>query len=112
MLCGLDQTEGRILRSLTALVENGKVCVTGDEEDETVFLCVRDTGIGIGPEHQERIFERFYRVETSRNTKTGGTGLGLSIVKNILQLHGLKYGVISKVNEGTTFNIYLPIEEK
>lgn len=86
-------------------VEDGNVCVTVDEEDDTVFLSVRDTGIGIAPEHQERIFERFYRVDKSRSKETGGTGLGLAIVKHIAALHHAQIQIDSRIGEGTEIKI-------
>lgn len=68
---------------------------------------VRDDGIGISKEHQERIFERFYRVDKSRSKKTGGTGLGLAIVKHIVELHDGKIFVESEVDKGTKIKITL-----
>jgi two-component system phosphate regulon sensor histidine kinase PhoR len=72
--------------------DKGKVVISIKSEDTpnggTVRLCVADTGIGIPPAEQERVFERFYRVDKSRNSETGGTGLGLSIVKHGAGLHG------------------------
>jgi two-component system phosphate regulon sensor histidine kinase PhoR len=65
----------------------GEVVISLTREGGTVRLCVADTGIGIPPAEQERVFERFYRVDKSRNSETGGTGLGLSIVKHGAQLH-------------------------
>lgn len=85
--------------------ENGKVYVTVGEEDDTVFLSVRDTGIGIDKEHQERIFERFYRVDKSRSKETGGTGLGLAIVKHIVALHHAQIHMDSRASEGTEIKI-------
>lgn len=85
--------------------ENGKVIVTVGEEDDNVFLSVRDTGIGIDKEHQERVFERFYRVDKSRSKETGGTGLGLAIVKHIASLHHAQLILESEVGVGTEIKI-------
>ncbi len=85
--------------------ENGKVIVTVDEEDDNVYLSVKDTGIGIDLEHQERVFERFYRVDKSRSKETGGTGLGLAIVKHIVALHHAELRLDSKVSQGTEIKV-------
>ena len=71
---------------------------------ETVFS-VSDTGIGIPPEHQTRVFERFYCVDKSRSKETGGTGLGLSIVKHAVAYHGGTIRLESKPQEGTTITV-------
>ena len=68
-------------------------------------LTVRDTGIGIPPEHQDRIFERFYRVDKSHSKATGGTGLGLSIVKHAVAYHNAKITLASVPDKGTTITI-------
>lgn len=86
-------------------VENGSVQVKVGKEAEHVFLRVSDTGIGIPKEEQERIFERFYRVDKSRSRETGGTGLGLAIVKHIVELHGAKLELESEPMKGTTITI-------
>ena len=70
-----------------------------------VMLTVKDTGIGIGKEHQERIFERFYRVDKSRSRESGGTGLGLAIVKHILSSHGAELELESEVGKGTCITV-------
>lgn len=68
-------------------------------------LVVRDNGIGIPKEDQERIFERFYRVDKSRSKERGGTGLGLAIVKHIVGLHGAKIKLDSTLGDGTTVEV-------
>ena len=68
-----------------------------------LIVSIKDEGIGIAPEHHERLFERFYRVDKSRSQKVGGTGLGLSIVKHIAVLFGASLKVESEVGKGTTF---------
>lgn len=83
----------------------GKVDVSIKENDEHIILMVCDTGIGISPKHQERIFERFYRVDKSRSKKTGGTGLGLAIVKHIAEQLGAKLLLDSELGKGTTITI-------
>ncbi len=85
--------------------ENGKVTIKIYNENEKTVLKVTDTGIGIAPEHQNRIFERFYRVDKSHSKETGGTGLGLSIVKHAVQYHNGKIAIESNVNKGTTITI-------
>ncbi len=83
----------------------GSVSVWVTREKEHVVLVVNDTGIGIPKEDQERIFERFYRVDKSRSKSTGGTGLGLAIVKHIVEQHGAKLEVESKLGEGTQIRV-------
>lgn len=79
-----------------------------DADQHQVVLTVRDTGIGIPEDVQERVFERFFRVDESRDKKSGGSGLGLSIVKHIVEQHRGTIEMTSRVNEGTTFVIRLP----
>lgn len=85
--------------------EGGKVEVTVSGNSENVTLSVKDTGIGIAPEHCDRIFERFYRVDKSRSKETGGTGLGLSIVKHGAMLHNAKINVESEIGKGTMISV-------
>lgn len=82
----------------------GKVNITVSGKNGTV-LKVADTGIGIPPEHQDRIFERFYRVDKSRSKETGGTGLGLAIVKYIAQQHGASVSLKSQEGKGTEITV-------
>ena len=85
--------------------EKGKVDVKISEDNKEIHICVKDTGIGIEPEHHERIFERFYRVDKSHSKEVGGTGLGLSIVKHDVSYLGGNISIDSKVGEGTTIQV-------
>lgn len=85
--------------------ENGRVIVQVYPRQQQTILVVSDTGIGIPNEHQERIFERFYRVDKSRSKQTGGTGLGLAIVKHIIVKHNARIALQSKVGEGTEITV-------
>ena len=87
---------------------DGKVTVTTELADGHPCFIVKDTGIGIPEKDQERIFERFYRVDKSHSRETGGTGLGLSIVKHAAQLHNAKINLLSKESIGTTITILFP----
>ena len=85
--------------------KDGTVTVTTGIENGHTFLSVKDTGIGISAEHQERVFERFYRVDKSRSKATGGTGLGLAIVKHIVAQHGAKLTLESEQGKGTEIRV-------
>ena len=91
-------------------VEGGSVKMTVGEQDGKAVVSVSDTGIGIASEHQERIFERFYRVDKSHSKASGGTGLGLSIVKHAVQYHRGMVELQSEEGKGTTIRILLPEE--
>ncbi len=86
--------------------KGGKVFVSVSEKDNGILFKVSDTGIGIGAEHQERIFERFYRVDKSRSKELGGTGLGLAIVKHICDLTEGKIEIESDLEKGTTVAVF------
>lgn len=86
-------------------VDGGKVTIGVGKDNGRAVVSVKDTGIGIAPEHQSRIFERFYRVDKSHSKETGGTGLGLSIVKHAVQYHSGKVTLDSEVGKGTTVRI-------
>ncbi len=86
----------------------GHVDVLVGETDDQPFLTVKDSGLGIPPEHHPRVFERFYRVDSSRSKETGGTGLGLSIVKNGAQLHDATISLKSTPDQGTEITIRFP----
>lgn len=85
--------------------KNGSVSVRVDTDDGKVVLRVKDTGIGIPKEHQERIFERFYRVDKSRSKSTGGTGLGLAIVKHIVARNNAHLDMLSEPGKGTDIKV-------
>lgn len=88
----------------------GTVRVRVKRDGATAVLQVEDSGIGIETRDQERIFERFYRVDKARSRELGGTGLGLSIVKHIVLAHGGHIGVASEPGHGSTFTVRLPAE--
>jgi len=87
-----------------------KIRVSVTKDEETIYISVSDNGPGIEPEHLERIFERFYVADKARSRKLGGTGLGLAIVKHVAQAHGGEVTVESKLGEGSTFIISLPLK--
>jgi heavy metal sensor kinase len=87
----------------------GSIDITMEKNKEYVLVKVKDTGIGIPQEEQEKIFKRFYRVDKSRSRETGGVGLGLSIVEWIAHAHHGRIEVVSELNQGSTFTVYLPL---
>ena len=89
--------------------DGGSVRVTVEKCGGDAVLTVADTGIGIAPEHQSRIFERFYRVDKSHSKASGGTGLGLSIVKHAAAYHHAKIELESAEDEGTTIRVIFPL---
>ena len=89
--------------------ESKEIDVHVARKDEFITIAIRDRGIGIPPQEQEKIFEKFYRVSTGLVHDVKGSGLGLSIVKHIIEAHQGKVTVRSKQGNGTTFTIYLPI---
>ncbi|MGH7884467.1 MAG: sensor histidine kinase [Thermodesulfobacteriota bacterium] len=91
--------------------ENGNVSVKAYSDNSSMVIEVKDSGIGIPKEHQDRIFERFYRVDKDRSRKMGGTGLGLSIVKHTVIQHGGSIKVESEEQKGTKFTIKLPYDK-
>jgi two-component system, OmpR family, phosphate regulon sensor histidine kinase PhoR len=89
--------------------DGGRVSVRWSMDAGLCRIAVHDTGIGIGPEHRKRVFERFYRVDKARSREMGGTGLGLSIVKHLAQSFGGKVSVQSEPGRGSTFTVELPL---
>lgn len=95
--------------AITYNKENGSISIKLINEENKIKLSVSDTGIGIAPQHHDRIFERFFRVDKSHSKDTGGTGLGLSIVKHSALLHGSEIALESQEGKGTTITItFLP----
>ncbi|MEW6716133.1 MAG: ATP-binding protein [Chloroflexota bacterium] len=105
---------GQILRNLlinaiTHTPPGGEILTLAQAQDSEVVVNVKDTGVGIEPEHLPFIFERFYRADKSRTRQTGGAGLGLAIVKQLIQAHGGHIEVQSELHKGTTFTFTLPV---
>lgn len=92
-------------------VQNGSVSIDIKNlmDSQNVILTVKDTGIGIPENEEDRIFERFYRIDKSRSKQLGGTGLGLSIVKHAAKYHGASILVNSEVGKGSTFTVIFPV---
>jgi signal transduction histidine kinase len=97
-----------VSNALNYTLDAGRVDVRIRKIDDSVALEVADTGIGIAPRHLSRIFQRFYRVDGARTSRTGGSGLGLAITHRIVELHGGKIEVESELGRGSTFRIRLP----
>lgn len=114
----IDADEMKLSLAISNLVENaikytdseGSVKVTLDCDHQNAFITVTDTGIGINEEEQTKIFNRFYRVDKTRDRETGGTGLGLSITHSTVILHKGSIKVSSKEGEGSTFIVRIPIK--
>jgi signal transduction histidine kinase len=113
---GLTADADKLREVLTSLLHNaiqynrpeGSIEVTVGRQNGHLQLEVRDTGVGIAPEAREHIFERFYRVDTSRQADELHAGLGLSIVKGYIDLMGGTIAVESTLGEGSTFRVCLP----
>lgn len=107
--------EFQLSRVFTNLIENalhytpdrGKVLIQMEQTKQYVLIRVRDTGMGIAHEHLSKIFDRFWRADTSRTQWEGGSGLGLSIVQSILARHGGKISVTSEIDRGSCFTVQL-----
>ncbi len=108
----------KLTLALSNLVENavkytpdgGTVTVTVDADHQNAYFTVKDTGIGISPEEQTKIFNRFYRVDKTRDRETGGTGLGLAITHSTVMMHNGSIKVVSAEGEGAAFIVRLPIK--
>src|SRR5262249_24429389 len=89
--------------------DKGSIEISAEARNGQFELAVRDTGPGIAPEHQTRIFEEFQQIDDSSTRQKGGTGLGLAISKRIVEMHGGTIGVDSALGSGSTFWIKLPV---
>ena len=108
------QRVGQVLRNLlqnavTYTPAEGEIIVSARAVGAEVEVSVRDTGIGIAPEHLDQIFERFYRPDPARARSTGGAGLGLSIVRQLVEAHGGRVWAQSQVGKGSAFTFTLPV---
>jgi len=107
-----------LLQAISNLVKNGidynkpdgNVVVSLKHNKNTAFITVSDTGIGIAEEEIPKLFDRFYRVDQSRSRQMGGSGLGLSIVQSVIHSYGGSVHIKSKLEEGTTITLTLPLE--
>ena len=112
--------EVKLSLAISNLVENaikyniagGWVNLLLDSDEKYCYITVTDSGIGIPQESQEKIFDRFYRVDKARSRESGGTGLGLAITKNIIMMHNGSIVVASKEDEGSKFSIRLPLRHE
>jgi signal transduction histidine kinase len=86
-----------------------KIVVDIHHDDQYIYIEVTDNGIGISEKNLKKIFERFYRADISAARKSGGSGLGLSISEGLIREHGGEIDVKSRLNEGSTFTVKLPI---
>lgn len=112
-ICNADRMKQLMINLVDNAIkytENGNITVKCFSDGNFLYLSVQDTGKGIEKEALERIFERFYRVDKSRSSKTGGTGLGLSIVKHIVEMYNGDIEVESEVFVGTKFLVKLPYQ--
>jgi len=113
----VDADPGQLKQLIYILLDNALkysqagVHVRLYQETAQAVVEVQDYGPGIAPQDQERIFDRFYRVDKARSRDTGGTGLGLAIAKSIVDAHNGELTVRSKRNEGSTFTVRLPLAE-
>jgi signal transduction histidine kinase len=107
----------QLARLITNLLSNairytpgGQVCVRLSQDGSYICVQVEDTGIGVEPEDLPHLFDRFYRGKQVSQSKIPGTGLGLSVVKEIVEIHAGRIAVISEVGKGTTFSVWLPVQ--
>lgn len=98
-----------LLSNAVKFTDNGRVILSGDQKADQLMISVEDTGIGISPEHFERIFEPFWQVEQKATRRAGGTGLGLTVTRRLALLLGGDVTVKSEPGAGTTFTICLPV---
>jgi two-component system heavy metal sensor histidine kinase CusS len=106
-----ERAVGNLLdNALRFTPENGSIQIGVAERDTDFEVAVSDSGCGIAPEHLPRVFDRFYRAESSRSSD--GAGLGLALVKSIVELHGGSATIQSQVVRGTTVKLIFPLPQK
>jgi signal transduction histidine kinase len=105
----LSQVLLNLVGNAVKFTDRGQIDINAIACDSRFEIEVRDTGPGIAPEHQARIFEEFQQVDTTSTRQKGGTGLGLAISKRIVEMHGGKIGLDSVVGSGSTFRVTIPI---
>ena len=103
----LKQVMVNLIHNAIKYTEKGSVEVLIEESEKKTKIIVKDTGIGIPENYQDRIFERFFRVDKARSRSQGGTGLGLAIVKHIVEAHNSKIEVSSQIDRGSEFSFLL-----
>lgn len=108
----LRQVLGNLVDNAVRHTATGEVVLFARRHERGVLLGVRDTGVGIAPEHLPRIFERFYRVDPARSREEGGTGLGLAIVKHLVEAHGGRVRAESELGAGTTITALFPVDRE
>lgn len=114
-----DADETKLSLAISNLVDNaikytpnnGVINIDIDCDHQNAFIKVQDTGIGISEEEQSKVFERFYRVDKTRDRETGGTGLGLAITHSTILLHNGSIKLTSKENEGSIFTVRIPLKQ-
>jgi signal transduction histidine kinase len=104
----LEQILNNLVKNAVKFTDSGTITLSTERQDDSLRLSVADTGIGIAAADQERIWERFFKVDRGRSRKNIGSGLGLAIVRELVELHGGEIGLQSEVGQGTTFHILLP----
>lgn len=105
----IEQVLENLVSNAIKYTPKGKVNVGYKLKNQKVQVYIKDTGSGIGKEHLDRLFDRFYRTDKARSRDKGGTGLGLAVVKGILNAHGSEIKVESTVGEGSKFHFELPV---
>ena len=105
----MQEALGNLISNAIKYSDNeSEIIISVNQSNDENIIAVKDYGIGISEKHQERLFERFYRVDESRSRDQGGTGLGLSIIKHIVNFHNGKITIDSELGSGSTFNIIIP----
>ncbi|MGB7413410.1 MAG: two-component system sensor histidine kinase RppB [Thermosynechococcaceae cyanobacterium] len=97
-----------VINAIQYTPQGGQIMLSLAEQDQQAIIQVRDTGVGIAPQYQSKIFGRFYRVNSDRNRQTGGSGLGLAIADAIAKAHRGQIQVQSQLGQGSSFIVYLP----